>query len=149
MAEIDFCNLAGQPLPKALAALLEPLVAEGGRAVLLTGSAERLESLNVALWTYSPGSFLPHGSAADGHAERQPVWLTTREENPNGASLLVLLDDAEAADPDAFARCVFLFDRSSPEIRELARERWRRWREAGHRLRYLEYGPEGWRSGAG
>lgn len=144
MAEIHFHDLAGRPLVPVLAGLLEPVVAAGERAVVVAGSEERLQAVDSGLWTYRPDSFLPHGTAADGHPEWQPVWLTVREENPNGASVLVLLDDAEAYGLDAFARCLYLFDRGSPEGREAARERWRRYRDAGHALRFWELGPGGW-----
>ena len=145
MSEIDFYDLAGRPLVPSLAALLEPLVAAKERAVVLVGSSERLEMLNAALWTYDAASFLPHGSMADGFPERQPVWLTTREENPNGASVLVCLDEAVPADLGGFARCVFVFDRTNPDARDEARERWRRYRDEGHALRYWESAKEGWR----
>ena len=146
MSAIDFCDLAGQPLVPGLGRLLEPLVAAGERAVVLVGSPERLEALNAGLWTYDPASFLPHGSAADGYPDRQPVWLTTVEENPNGPSTLVFLEEGEPSRLDVFARYLFLFDRTSPDGREGGRERWRRYRDAGHALRYCEKTAEGWRA---
>ena len=146
MAAIDFHDLAGRPLGPALAQLLEPLVSAGERAVVLVGSPERLDTLNAALWTYRPDSFLPHGSAAEGFPERQPVWLTTEDENPNGATVLVFLDEVEPAGFDGFARALFVFDRTSPDGREAARDRWRQYRDAGHTLRYWESTDEGWRS---
>src|SRR5690554_2251731 len=79
MAEIHFHDLAGRPLVPVLAGLLEPVVAAGERAVVVAGSEERLQAVDSGLWTYRPDSFLPHGTAADGHPEWQPVWLTVRE----------------------------------------------------------------------
>ena len=35
-------------------------------------------------------SWLPHGTAQDGSAEEQPIWLTDSDENPNGAAFLFL-----------------------------------------------------------
>ena len=61
-------------------------------------SPERVEHLNAALWTYGEASFLPHGSARDGNPAMQPIWLTHLDENPNGASMIVLLDGLEAED---------------------------------------------------
>ena len=144
MGEIGFHDLAGQPLAPSLASLLEPILAAGERAVVLVGSPERLEMLDGALWTYAPASFLPHGSAADGFAERQPVWLTTREENPNGASVLICLEDAVPEDLTGFSRYVLLFDRTDPGAREQARQRWRIYRDGGASLSYWERGSDGW-----
>ncbi len=145
MATIAFHNLAGNAIAPALGALLEGMLEAGERAVLLAGSQERLDALSTALWTYHPASFLPHGSAADGRPEQQPIWLTTTDENPNGATVLVLVEGSVGATLERFARTVYLFDRSDAPAREVARERWRQWREAGHALSYWEYGMQGWR----
>src|SRR5690606_9646272 len=85
MTEISFYHLTRQPLNKALPRLLEKVLAAGHRALVLAGSEERVEDLDAALWTYDPDSFLPHGSRVLGHAARQPIYLTTAEENPNKA----------------------------------------------------------------
>ncbi|MCK9910392.1 DNA polymerase III subunit chi, partial [Microbacteriaceae bacterium K1510] len=38
--------------------------------------AERLAAIDLALWTYKEDSFLAHGTAKDGFAAEQPVYLT-------------------------------------------------------------------------
>jgi DNA polymerase IIIc chi subunit len=50
--------------------------------VVRVGSAERMETLDAHLWTFSEQSFLAHGTARDGHPSRQPIYLTTEDENP-------------------------------------------------------------------
>ena len=52
--------------------------------------------MNALLWTYDEASFLTHGAARDGNAAAQPVWLTHQPENPNGATMLVLVGGIEA-----------------------------------------------------
>ena len=54
----------------------------------MAGSTERVAALNAQLWSYGHDSFLPHGSAEDGHGALQPIWLTHEDENPNRASVL-------------------------------------------------------------
>src|SRR6185437_11026225 len=97
MTEIGFYHLLGTPLERALPKLLERALAGGYRVVVLAGSAERVEQLDAVLWTYDDASFLPHGSRRDGQAERQPIWLSERDENPNGADLLVLTEGMTSA----------------------------------------------------
>ncbi|MSO77075.1 MAG: DNA polymerase III subunit chi [Alphaproteobacteria bacterium] len=150
MTGIAFCNLAGGPLERGLALLLEQIHAAGERALVLAATAERVAALNVALWTYRPDSFLPHGAAADGPAadgpaDEQPIWLTDREENPNRATALVLIEGREWADLADFRECYYLFDRNDDTAREEARDRWRRYREGGHQLAYWEQSAAGWR----
>ena len=87
---------------------------------------------------------MPHGSGHDGNAAMQPIWLTHRDENPNGASLLVLVDGVEAEDIGSYARCADLFDGNDAGAVETARARWRRAREAGHTLTYWQQTASGW-----
>jgi DNA polymerase-3 subunit chi len=144
LAEIGFYHLLVTPLERALPKLLERACAQGHRIVVRAGSPERVEGLSAALWTYEEAAFLPHGSARDGHADAQPIWLTDTGDNPNGASLLVLVDGVEAHDVGSYSRCADLFDGSDAQAVEAARGRWRRAREAGHALTYWQQTPSGW-----
>jgi DNA polymerase-3 subunit chi len=144
MAEIGFYHLLSTPLERALPRLLERARALGHRVVVRAASPERVEHLNAALWTYGEASFLPHGSARDGNPAMQPIWLTHLDENPNGASMIVLVDGLEAEDLRAFARCADVFDGNDVDAVEAARGRWRRARDAGHSLTYWRQTASGW-----
>ncbi|MHA1538639.1 MAG: DNA polymerase III subunit chi [Alphaproteobacteria bacterium] len=136
MTDIGFYHLTGTTLERALPKLLEKVLASGKRAVVMAGSGERLEALDAILWTYRQDSFLPHGSAQDGNAEAQPVWLTTEDENPNGASILILSDGAGSANVADFERCLEMFDGRDEAAVAEARIRWKAYREAGHAVVY-------------
>jgi DNA polymerase-3 subunit chi len=144
MAEIGFYHLTSTPLDRALPRLLERARAQDHRIVVRAGSAERVEHLNALLWSYDEASFLAHGSGRDGDAAQQPIWLTERDENPNGATMLVLVDGVEAGDLSAFARCADMFDGNDGASVETARERWRRARDAGYQLTYWQQKESGW-----
>lgn len=138
MTQIGFYHLLGLPLDQALPKLLEKAVAAGHKVVVLAGTPERVEHLNAHLWTYGEGSWLPHGSAADGDAAMQPIWLTDQDENPNGAAVVVLCDGMVPTRMDGFARGLDLFDGNDPEAVQAARERWKTWKAAGHQLVYYQ-----------
>ena len=144
MAEIGFYHLLATPLERALPRLLERGRASGHNIVLRAGSPERVEHLNALLWTYGDASFLPHGSARDGNPDKQPIWLTDAADTPNAASMLVLVDGVAAADLDAFARVVDLFDGNDDVAVAAARERWRNAKAAGHNLTYWQQTAAGW-----
>jgi DNA polymerase-3 subunit chi len=144
VAEIGFYHLKVTPLERALPRLLERALKDGYRIVVMAGSEERVEHLNQLLWTYDEASFLPHGSARDGNPSAQPIWLTDRDENPNGATILFLVDGAEAADIGAFARGIDMFDGNDESAVAAARTRWRRAKEAGHTLTYWQQTEKGW-----
>ena len=143
MTDVGFYHLTRTPLERALPKLLERVLAGGMRAVVVSGSAERVEALNAALWTYEQLSFLPHGSAKDGQAEDQPVWLTTEDENPNGATVLVLTDGVSSGKVGEFARCLDMFDGRDAEAVAAARERWKAMKAAGHSLAYWQQNEAG------
>lgn len=136
MTEVGFYHLTRLSLEQALPRLLERAMSAGHRAVVLAGSTERIEALNAQLWTYAERSWLPHGGAREGFAEDQPIWLSTREENPNGADLLFMVDGVEPGFVGAFARAFDLFDGADEEAVSAARRRWAAWRSAGHALTY-------------
>ncbi|MDF2763962.1 MAG: polymerase chi subunit [Rhodospirillales bacterium] len=143
MTEIRFYHLTRMPLERALPALLERALGAGMRSVVIAGSEERVEALNQLLWTYEERSFLPHGSKRDGRPERQPVWLTTEDENPNGATCLVLTDGAVSGRVGEYRRCLDLFDGQDPAAVEAARGRWKTWKDAGHELSYWQQDDSG------
>jgi len=138
MTQIGFYHLMRLPLEQALPKLLDKALAAGFRAVVLAGSIERVEALNDRLWTYEPESWLPHGSAKDGEASLQPIWLTPVDENPNGATILVMCDGAASDKVGDYQRCLDLFDGNDSEAVEKARERWKRWKAEGHELVYYQ-----------
>jgi DNA polymerase-3 subunit chi len=139
VTEIRFYHLTRRTLEEVLPVMLERTVLrDGRRAVVVAGSPERVEELNARLWTYNDRVFLPHGSKTDGHAARQPVWLTDTDENPNGAQVLFLADGAEAGNLDGYDLVCELFDGRDEAAVASARARWKTYRDAGHALTYWQ-----------
>ena len=130
MTEVLFYHLERRPLESTLPGLLQRSLERGWRVVVKVGSDERLEALNAHLWSYDDASFLPHGAGADGHSEAQPVFLTTGDDNPNGANVRFLVDGAEAADFSGYDRIVFMFDATDEAALTRARAAWKAAREA-------------------
>ena len=143
MAEIRFYHLTRAPLERVLPLLLEKTLEAGARAVVMAESEERVEALNALLWTYDDRRFLPHGSAKDGHAERQPIWLTTKPENPNGATYLFLTDGADCDELTGFERCFLLFDGRDETAVAAARERWKALKDGGAEISYWQQDDSG------
>lgn len=149
MTEIAFYHLTTSPLERALPRLLEKILESRKRAVVLCGNEERLNYLNGALWTLGKLSFIPHGSAKEGFAEDQPIWLTTIDENPNGAQFLILTDGAESSALSDYERCLELFDGKDEEAVLHAREQWKNYKDQGHTVTYWKQSDSGaWEKGA-
>lgn len=141
---VDFYHLQASPVERALPQLLERVLQSGARAVVMAASEDRIEVLANLLWTYNPNSWLPHGSAKDGFPADHPIWLTDREENPNGSRMLVLTDGMASSRMADFDRCLDLFDGNSPEATAAARERWSVAKAAGHEMHYWQQTDSGW-----
>src|SRR5690606_31964581 len=110
MTEVLFYHLTESTLEDALPTLLEKSLERGWRAVVQLGTTERRDSLDQYLWIYRPDSFLGHGCDSDEHAERQPVLLTTQDDNRNSAQIRFLTDGAEPPELTSYQRAVFMFD---------------------------------------
>jgi DNA polymerase-3 subunit chi len=144
VAEIGFYHLRTMPLDRALPKLVERALGEGHRVVVMAGSEERVGHFDMLLWTYDDTSFLPHGSARDGNAAHQPVWLTAADDNPNEATMLVLTDGARSDRIAQYKRICDIFDGNDEAAVAAARERWREAKAAGHDLVYWEQTTKGW-----
>ena len=136
MSDVLFYHLLSTPLEAVLPDLLEKSLAKGWTAVVQTGSAGRVEALNIALWDYKEESFLPHGSSLDGEGADQPIWLTDGSDNPNGAAIRFLVDGAEIEDADSYERVVYLFNGNDQDQLAHARGRWKVEKAAGHAVTY-------------
>ncbi|HZQ01801.1 MAG TPA: DNA polymerase III subunit chi [Reyranella sp.] len=136
--EVNFYHLTKSSLEDALPRLLQKTLQAGERAVVMLGSPERVDSLNTHLWTYDDRGFLPHGSVKDGEADRQPVWLTHLDENPNSAAFLFVADRARSERVGEYKRCFELFDGRDEAAVADSRERWKAYKAAGHTVVYWQ-----------
>lgn len=143
MSEIGFYHLTRTDLTHSLPQLLARTLAAQQRAVVLCAYAERVAALDKALWE-AADPWLPHGSAADGDAALQPIWLATDDAAPNGARFLFVVDGKANARLEAFDRVFDLFDGNDPAAVAAARARWVAAKAAGHRLAYWQQGTRGW-----
>ena len=143
MTEVRFYHLTRGSLEDVLPRMLDLTLERGKRAVVLLGSAERVEALNAHLWTFDQDSFLPHGSARDGNAARQPVWLTHLDENPNAATYLFVADGAKSEHVGDYERVSEIFDGRDDAAVGDARARWTAYKSAGHAIEYWQQGERG------
>lgn len=126
-------------MPELLAATLS----RGWRAVVLCAGEERLRDLDDHLWTYHDSAFLPHGTAKDGRAERQPIWLTLEDERPNEANVCFLVDGADTSRATDYERVIRIFDGRDEEAIAGARAAWKSAKAVGHEVTYWQEGESG------
>jgi len=144
MTEIRFYHLMTRGVDQALPEILQKARAAGHRIVVRTRDAAEAERLSQWLWTWKPDSFLPHGTARDGQAADQPIWLTAENDNPNDAAVLVLTAGQQVEDPHPYTLCCDLFDGRDETQVLAARMRWKNYKDSGHTLTYWQQGEKGW-----
>ncbi|MDG2522348.1 DNA polymerase III subunit chi [Caulobacter segnis] len=143
--EVWFYHLERSTLDQVLPELLEKTLQRGWKALVRTPDADRVEHLDGWLWSWREDSFIGHGTDHEPFAERQPVLLSNKLDNPNGAEALFLLDGAEPGDLSGHARCILLFDGRDDAALATARGRWKGFKDAGHPVSYWRQGAErGW-----
>lgn len=142
--EAWFYHLEGLRADDILPELLEKTLARRWRALVRAASVATVERLDGWLWTYRDDAFLPHGTASQPDADRQPVLLTTEGGNPNGAHVLFLLDGAQPGDLSGFVRCALVFDGADAEALDGARRLWRTFKDEGRPASYWRRGGRGW-----
>jgi DNA polymerase III subunit chi len=136
--EVLFYHLERQTLERVLPNLVERTLERGWRAIVQAGSPERLEAIDTLLWTWKDDSFLAHGTARDGNAEHQPVFLTVDDANPNGAAVRFLVDGAELTRFEGYVRVVILFDNHDGAAINTARRQWTEVKAAGLSATYWQ-----------
>jgi DNA polymerase-3 subunit chi len=141
MSEIGFYHLTRSTLAQALPQLLVRTLAAGQRALVL-GPAGALDPLSAALWAQP--AWLPHGTAADGDPDLQPIWLSAEAAALNGARFLFLVEGAETDRVGEFDRVFDLFDGNTAEAVAAARVRWTAAKAARHTLAYWQQTEKSW-----
>ncbi len=144
MTEVLFYHLERASLESVLPGFLEKTLERGWKAVVRCGTRETVTRIDEILWTYSDDSFLPH-SADTVRAPDQSIWLTDQSENPGGADLLFLVDNAvvDAAEIGSLVRCVTIFDGGDDQAVAAARGFWKAVKVAGHDATYWKQSPAG------
>lgn len=143
MTEVRFYHMIQKRLEQALPEIVAKALERKHRILIKAGSKERVEALDTALWTQDPASFLPHGYVKDGFEKEQPVWLTTEDENPNGANVLILTDGAKSDITDKFSLCCEMFDGNDDAAVTAARERWKFYKDKGYTAAYFQQDDNG------
>lgn len=143
MTDIHFYHLTSTSLDNALPKLLAKVLDAGLRAVVHVSSEEEAERLNGWLWTWQPDSFLPHGTARDGHGDAQPIYLTHGQENPNQAQVLIVASGQRREAFEGYERVLDIFDGSDDAQAAEARARWKHYSAAGHSLAYVKQSESG------
>lgn len=124
MTEIRFYHLLRDTTSKAVPDIISKALAKGIRVLLKLPNEQRRNHYDDWLWRYNPESFLPHAQDGDPEPQAHPVWLSTTDEAPNGATMAFVVEGAELPESSKFSLICMLFDSENEERLLQARQRW-------------------------
>ncbi|MES2984529.1 MAG: DNA polymerase III subunit chi [Pseudomonadota bacterium] len=140
---VQFYHLLSTSAARAVPKLMEKALASGVTVVMILSNDSALKQMSDALWSNDPDGFLPHGTARDGHASAQPIYLTLADENPAGATVLCVLDGSLPASAASYSKLLDVFDGADEEKVAAARQRWMHYKSLGFALQYVKQQPGG------
>lgn len=108
------------------------------KAVIKVPSPVHMDDIDQVLWTFDKGSFLAHDTEKSKYPEDQPIYITTNDDNPASADVLVLTDGATTELLSGYKRVLEMFDGNNPTAVEEARERWKGYKDSGYDLTYWQ-----------
>ncbi|MDR2794200.1 MAG: DNA polymerase III subunit chi [Holosporaceae bacterium] len=101
--------------------LLEKVHSSGKRCIFFSPLEERIKVVDKALWTFSTNAFIPHGDKKLGFCDQQPIYFTDVRENPNKATVLMMLDSFDYSIwENDFEKIIFVVDSGLQDKTQLA-----------------------------
>lgn len=139
MTRVDFYVLKdhGPQLRQRYACrLAEKAYALGHRVHIHTDSPQAARQLDELLWTFSPGSFVPH-EVEPASGEDCAVTIGHAAEPPGPHAVLINLATEVPVFFSRYERVAEVLD-EEPAVREAGRERYRFYRDRGYELNHHE-----------
>jgi DNA polymerase-3 subunit chi len=138
VTQVDFYILAAaaghQGRARFACRLAEKAWQKGYRVFIHTTSDFEAQQLDELLWTFRPESFVPHAIASDPIVAGVPVLVGLGADPALALDLLINLSDAVPGYFHRFPRLAEVVEPNN-EQREVARRRYRHYREQGCSLR--------------
>lgn len=141
MTRIDFYLLkssAPSEREKMACRLTEKAMKRGHNVYLHCGSQKESDAMDNLLWSFRPGSFVPHEQLNNGENPAAPILLG-HQTNPELAQhdILINLSREQPSFFSRFERVIEIIDDNS-EIKEAGRNRYRFYKNKGYPLQTHE-----------
>jgi len=109
------------------------------KVVVYVSTEQSAGEIDRLLWIHKQEAFIPHKIYRPHEADpRVPVVIVAEEINPLGAGILIADGHCSIEFACSFDTIHEFVDRSSPDIRQACRERYRTYRDLGLPVEYLK-----------
>ena len=138
MTQIYFYSGSGNKLQTACR-LCAKALQQNMKILIYTPDATMLKQLDELLWTFSPTSFIPHCHIREDSTlvSATPAILSDRIPADMQFDVLLNLHREQPPAFDQFNRLIEIAD-NSPEDKQVARERYRFYKDAGYPLQHFQ-----------
>ena len=132
MTQVKFARLEQPQKADLLCRLAEEYFSAGKRVLVRVQDDNQAVSLDRFMWTWDKGAFLPH-AFYNGSVDclEEPIVITVREGNPNGATVLIMGQPCTREFIGRFELVVDFAEIFDKQLAELSRKRFRSYREYG------------------
>lgn len=142
MTEVYFYHSAKFPVEKTLAKLVEKIYGLKQNIVIYCQDPTLVSIVDDLLWSYSTKTFLAHATLSDPLPEKQPIYITHKEENPNNSPILISLGEDTPTFYSNFEKYITIFGNSDDEI-SAARARYKVLKNQGLGIKYFKQNDQG------
>ena len=137
MTEVLFVQVIARRMEMRACEIAERTYVRGDRVQMVVADQEQAVRLDDLLWTFRPGSFVPHGFLkGDKDDLPPPVVITIIEEKIRGFECLLMLDYCKVETVGQFSRAIHLVVADNRERLEASRRYWTQLKDAGFSLRH-------------
>ena len=140
--DISFYEVTGEIFERPVCQLIEKAYQTGKNTFVKVEDVNFQELINKTLWTFSQKSFIPHGSALDPFPEKQPVFISSTENNVNNSKILISVG-SEYKDIKGFERVIIVFAHDSNFQKELCRSLYLKYKELYGGMKYYKQNIKG------
>ena len=88
MTEFAFYKTSNFRVDETIYVLAQKALEKNLNSVVIFETKEVLKDISIMLWSKKPESFLPHSIERDNLSNDSPIYLTTREDNPNKSQII-------------------------------------------------------------
>ena len=110
MTEFAFYKTSNFRVDETFYVLVQKALEKNLNSVVIFETKEALKDISSMLWSKKPESFLPHSIERDNLSNDSPIYLTTREENPNKSQIIFSPEGALVKKSKNWKRCIYIFD---------------------------------------
>ncbi len=110
MTEFSFYKTSNFRVDETFYVLVQKALEKNLNSVVIFETKEALKDISIMLWSKKPETFLPHSIERDNLSNDSPIYLTTREENPNKSQIIFSPEGALVKKSKNWKRCIYIFD---------------------------------------